>query len=153
LNLLKHKIDITYDAVLNDLILNNSNAIKYIIEFAADESVHSILNLTFKEILLAVYQKIINHEHKSEILIILEEDMKSAECKCFTGRITRLVNCLSGFDDDVVIKISDNEQIGNVLSAMRNKYEKDDEFKENAIKQLLELGYSLSVINEWIDNM
>jgi len=79
--------------------------------------------------------------------------MKSAECKCFTGRITRLVNCLSGFDDDVVIKISDNEQIGNVLSVMRNKYEKDDEFRENAIKQLLELGYDLSVINEWIDNM
>ena len=79
--------------------------------------------------------------------------MRSAECKCFTGRITRLVNCLSGFDDDVVIKISDNEQIGNVLSAMRTKYENDDEFRENAIKQLLELRYDLSVINEWINNM
>jgi len=64
-----------------------------------------------------------------------------------------LVNCLSGFDDDVVIKISDNEQIGNVLSAMRTKYENNDEFRENAIKQLLELRYDLSVINEWINNM
>ena len=84
--------------------------------------------------------------------------MKSAECKCFTRRITRLVNCLSCFDNvhfvyDVVIKISDNEQIGNVLSVMRNKYEKDNEFRENAIKHLSELGYDLSVINEWIDNM
>ena len=83
-------------------------------DYSSDESVHSILNLTFKEILLAVYQKIINHEHKLEILEILNEEMKSAECKCFTGRITRLVNCLSGFDNDVVIKIADNEQIGNV---------------------------------------
>jgi len=63
--------------------------------------------------------------------------MKSAECKCFTRKITRLVNCLSGFDNahfvyDVVIKISDNEQIGNVLLAIRSKYKKDDEFKENA---------------------
>jgi len=36
---------------------------------------------------------------------------------------------------------------------MRSKYEKDDEFKENSIKQLLELGYDLSVVNEWINNM
>ena len=61
--------------------------------------------------------------------------MKSADCKCFTGRITRLVNCLLSFDDDVVIKISDNEQISNVLLAIKSKYEKDKEFKENAIKQ------------------
>jgi len=39
------------------------------------------------------------------------------------------------------------------LSVMRSKYEKDDEFKENSIKQLLELGYDLSVVNEWINNM
>ena len=79
--------------------------------------------------------------------------MKSAKCKCFTERITQLVNCLSGFDDEAIIKISDNDQIGNVLSAMRSKYDKDNEFRENAIKQLLELGYDLSVVNEWIDNM
>jgi len=36
---------------------------------------------------------------------------------------------------------------------MRSKYEKDDEFKENAIKHLSELSYELSVVNEWKDNM
>ena len=97
---MKYKIDIAYDNVLNDLILNNSNTISlvachlslvtchfvyrisyivyrisYIIEFAADESVYSILDLTFKKILLAVYQKIINYKHKLEILIILAEEM------------------------------------------------------------------------------
>ena len=59
-----------------------------------------------------------------------------------------MVNCLSGFDDGIVIKISDNEQISNVLLATRSKYEKNKEYKENAIKRLLELGYNLSVINE-----
>ena len=51
--------------------------ILYIIEFAADDSVHSVLNLTFKEILLAVYPKIINHKHESEILAILAEKMST----------------------------------------------------------------------------
>ena len=63
------QIHCTYNDILKDLISNNLNATdlvtSYIIKFAADESVHSILNLTFKKILLAVYQKIINHEHKS----------------------------------------------------------------------------------------
>ena len=74
--------------------------------------------------------------------------MKSAKCKCFTEKITRLVNCLSNFNNNVVIKISDNEQIGNVLLVMRSKYK-----KENTIKHLSKLSYDLSVINEWKDNM
>ena len=37
------------------------------------------------------------------------------ECKCFTGRISRLVNCLNGFTDLVNINIEDNQQIGNII--------------------------------------
>ena len=79
--------------------------------------------------------------------------MKSAECKCFTGRVTRLVNCLCGFESDITIKIADNEQIGNIISLLRNKYNDDNKFIEESRKQLLELGYSIDVINEWLDNI
>ena len=37
--------------------------------------------------------------------------MLDSECKCFTGRITRLINCQNGFSDLVKINISDNQQI------------------------------------------
>ena len=33
--------------------------------------------------------------------------MNDAECKCFTGRISRLVNCLFGYTNKVSIEISD----------------------------------------------
>jgi hypothetical protein len=79
--------------------------------------------------------------------------MKSAECKCFTGRITRLVSCLCGFEEDIIIKISDNEQIGNIISRMRQKYLDDEKFKEESKKQLQELGYSIEIINEWIEHI
>jgi len=47
--------------------------------------------------------------------------MNESVCKCFTGRISRLVNCLAGFDPLVSIQIADNEQIANVISiAERN---------------------------------
>jgi hypothetical protein len=39
---------------------------------------------------------------------------------CFTGRISRLVNCLSGFDDIINIGISDSEQLGIIISVVKN---------------------------------
>ena len=36
--------------------------------------------------------------------------------KCFTDKISRLVNCLSGYSDKVEIKISENEEISNIIS-------------------------------------
>ena len=47
--------------------------------------------------------------------------MNDSVCKCFTGRMSRLINCLNGFDDLVEIKISDKEQIGNIIVTIRNK--------------------------------
>ena len=152
-NLIKNKPTITYENILEDLISNNSLAIDYITEFCSYDSVHQELNLTFKELFIAVYQRIICHEHKKEILKLLEEEMKSAECKCFTGRVTRLVNCLCGFEEDIVIKIADNEQIGNVIAIIRNKFIDDDEFKKESKTQLLELRYTIEIINEWLDNI
>ena len=104
--------------------------------------------------MIAVYQRIINHQHKKEILKILDEEIQSSQDKCFTGRITRLVSCLCGFENDIKLEIADNEQIGNIISLIQNKYGNDiDKIKEESRKQLLELGYSIEVINDWLDNL
>jgi len=47
--------------------------------------------------------------------------MQESECKCFTGRISRLVICLSGYSDKVEIKISENEEISNIINIIMNK--------------------------------
>jgi hypothetical protein len=36
---------------------------------------------------------------------------------------------------------------------LRNKYDDDSKFIEESRKQLLELGYSIAIINEWLDNI
>ena len=56
-----------------------------------------------------------------EIQKRLNEEMQESECKCFTGRISRLVNCLSGYSDKVKIKISENEEISNIISIIMKK--------------------------------
>ena len=82
--------------------------------------------------------------------------MNDSLCKCFTGRISRLVNCLNGFDVNIIINISDSEQIGNIIILIKNqligenKY--DLESHKNLVKiNLLEKGYELNIIEEWLE--
>ena len=55
-----------------------------------------------------------------EIQKKLNEEMQESEYKCFTGRISRLVNCLSGYSDKVEIKISEYEEISNIIAISLN---------------------------------
>jgi len=69
--------------------------------------------------------------------------------------MSRLVNCLNGYDSCVVINISDTEQIGYAIQMVGQELETKREYsvekhKELVKKALLERGYTDTVINEWI---
>jgi hypothetical protein len=77
--------------------------------------------------------------------------MEDGLCKCFTGRLSRLVNSLSGYSDKVSINISSAEEIGNIISIMKDKYGDDtDKLRMNVEKELIQRGYEKEVIDEWI---
>lgn len=148
-----------YDNV-NEMIINDSTLTSHtkesLLEYSTDKDVHSVLQITFGELLVAVWNRIVVNDHCTEIKKILNQEMSDAECKCFTGRMARLINCLNGFDSDVDIKISDNEQIGTVISVVREQLEIKNEYtiekhKSIATKRLEELGYSQQTIQSWID--
>ena len=82
--------------------------------------------------------------------------MIDSHCKCFTGRISRLVNCLNGFTDLVKINISNNQQIGNIIIIIKEKLELENNYsvekhKELVIKELIERDFNEIIIKEWID--
>ena len=93
----------------------------------------------------------------------MDTEMQDAECKCFTGRMSRLVNCLNGFDDRIKIHISDNEQIGNIISVERTRIASSSSsskmtepelvalLKANVALALKERAYSDALIQEWIE--
>jgi hypothetical protein len=146
--------DNIYELIINDNILTDKTK-EVIVEYCNDNEIHSLLNLTFKEIFIAVWSKIIINEHINEIKHILNEEMNNSICKCFTGRISRLINCLNGFDDDIKINISDNEQIGYIISNVGGMLEKSnnysvDEHRKIVKKELEERGYDNSIIEEWL---
>ncbi len=125
-----------------------------LIEYSNYEDVHTELNITFKELLIYVINRIEINPHKDEIKRILNDEIKDSLCKCFTGRISRLINCLNGFDPEVNITISDNEQISQIIILTRELLSKDytvEKHKELTIKELKERGYSDDIIKEWID--
>ena len=83
-------------------------------------------------------------------------EMNDALCKCFTGRISRLVNCLNGFDTNIKINISDNEQIGNIIILIKNKLIGENKYnlethKQLVIENLLDKQYDMTTINEWLE--
>ena len=121
-------------------------------EYCNDNTVHS-LNVTFSDLLKRVWNRITKHEHKEEIFKVLDEEMENAECKCFTGRISRLVNVLNGYYDDINIKISDNAQIGTIISVIKQQYKGNnvDELKELIRKELKERNIDEKVIDEWVE--
>ena len=69
----------------------------------------------------------------------------------FTGRLTRLLNTLVGFYDDIELQISHSEQITNIIIELKNKFPSDEELRDADRKELLERKYSKTIINEWLN--
>ncbi|NCW90370.1 MAG: leucine-rich repeat domain-containing protein, partial [Rhodocyclales bacterium] len=130
-----------------------------LIEYMKCQDVHTRLNVTFTEVLQVVYSYICNKEEcKEELWKRMNEEMNDSDCKCFTGRITRLVNTLTGFDPNVSIQILPNEQISNVIIAVKERLDNKnnysvEEHKRIAAEELLERGYEKEVISLWLDNI
>ena len=135
-----------------------------LLEYCGDPKVHGTFQLTFAELLVAVWSHILTYpsDVRNEIWKVMDTEMQDAECKCFTGRMSRLVNCLNGFDDRIKIQISDNEQIGNIVAVERNRLfamgatditesELVSLLKTNVALALKERAYSDAVIQEWIE--
>ena len=120
-----------------------------LLNYCDDETEHSVYLVTFKEVFQHVISRIVRHQDANEIFKILNEEIKDTICKCFTGRMTRLVNVLNGFCDDITIQIGSNEQIANVIISLQKKYE-GDELVSQVRKELEERDYDNEIINEWL---
>jgi hypothetical protein len=163
-NIISDKPDINFDTMINEIIHNEdgmNDATKQILtEFVENTEVHSVLGITFKELLLSVWSIIRRkpQEARRYVIEILNIEMTDSVCKCFTGRMSRLINCLNGIDERVSITISDNEQIGNIIVSIMKKLQEKSEYtielhRELVEKELIERGFSNDIIQIWIDSI
>ena len=167
-NIITDKPDIDFDTMLSEIIninIDNTDGMndetkQILLEFVENTEVHSVLGITFKELLLSVWSIIRKKtpEERRCIIEILNIEMTDSVCKCFTGRMSRLINCLNGIDDRVSITISDNEQIGNIIISIMKKLEEKSQYtielhRELVEKELLERGFTQDIIQIWIDSI
>jgi Leucine-rich repeat (LRR) protein len=156
-NILNVPKTINKDSLIQNLLKSNMNqkSIKLLLKYCQNDSVHSVLNITFEETLFHIleYINLELKEHKNEIYSILETEILDSEYKCFTGRISRLINCLNGFTPLVEIKIPDNMEISNIIVMMKQNYKGNDEneLKDLIKKELQERNYSKEVIEEYLE--
>ena len=150
-NLLKPiKTPYKYNYLDDDILTQQTK--EQLIEYSNCKDIHTQLECTFEEVLNAVFYEIntFDVEKQESSKKRINEEMLDGLCMCFTGRLSRLVNSLSGLSDKVLIKISDNEEISNIIILAKHKYEKIEDIKEYIEKELLERGYDNKIINEWL---
>jgi hypothetical protein len=160
-DLKKYNIDQLHTLILwlqtNNLLTETSTQLLF--EYVADTTVHSLLLLTFSEVLWFIIQTIITDFPdiiQAEIFKILNQEIIDANCRCFTGRMNRVINCLNGFSPLVTINIKDGEQIGNIIILVKNKLELTgvytiEQHKTEVEKELLERNYDIETIRTWLE--
>jgi len=161
-NLLRDNLvidDSSFERLLNEITQDSvltKKAKEQLIEYSENKDIHMELQVNFQEVLYYVWNRICNSKDGDQIKTILSQEMDDADCKCFTGRITRLVNTLNGFYHDIQIQINCTEQIGNIMEIIRNKLKNENQytiekFKNELEKALKERNYEEKVINEWLE--
>ena len=137
--------------MLNDNVLDCK---ELILEYCGNNEIHTKLNLSFKELFCYVWHIVKESENANEIKRIMNIEMRDAECQCFTGRISRLINCLNGFTPLVNININDSAQIANIIKIVATNLGDSysvERHKNGVEKELKDRGYDDNVIREWLE--
>jgi Leucine-rich repeat (LRR) protein len=145
----KPSIENVLEEIINDKNLDISTK-EQLIEYCEDKTIHYHINLTFDEVLCYIWQAISENKYNVEIKNILNGEMKDSMCICFYGKLSRLVNCLNDFDERVSIKISDKQQILNIIIKIMNTFDDVEVQKKEANTRLLELGYDKKTMDEYL---
>ena len=120
-------IEQVHEVIVKDEILTE-DCKQALLEYSADTNVHSELHLTFGEALRYVFSRIQSNPNADGIKGVLNQEMSDSLCKCFTGRITRLINCLNVLDPLVEINLlSENEMINMICQQVYELLKEQEE--------------------------
>uniref|UniRef100_A0A6C0KFX0 Uncharacterized protein n=1 Tax=viral metagenome TaxID=1070528 RepID=A0A6C0KFX0_9ZZZZ len=105
-----------------------------LLRIVIDRAVYGHSNMTLTTILAKMWTYIQDSEHREELEKRLVEELIESNNKCSSGYVSRIVNTLSGFDEQMSISISFEDQIiANLegrLNACITRMEDPDEMDE-----------------------
>jgi hypothetical protein len=109
--------------------------------------------VTYFEIFKKIWEITETHEHKEEMRSILRHDIWESKDVCFTGKVTKMVNSMSGFIPEINIGYSENEQINNIVIMIMRKAEIDStiNIRDEVKKELDLLKIDEEKQKNWLD--
>lgn len=132
---------------------------KFIEALCSRKSICSKSKVTFGELFRYFWNRIRNSDDRDEILkIFIKSNLPEMRIVCFVGRISRVVNCLNGFFEDISVGISIEQQIQMKYNLVYKKYQNlsNTPLKYNILcyyhfKELLEeLKLDDKKMNDWL---
>ena len=146
------------ETYLNNNTILTSQVKSILLNDCNNNTVHCTLNITYLDLFKRVISIIETKENKNDILEIMNQEIIDSSDKCFTGKMSRLINVLNGNDERINIKISDNDDMNNTVICIKNKLLKEniytlEQHKLLAKKELIEKGYEEKIINTFCDSI
>ena len=136
------------ESITEDIILTETTK-RLLFEFLNINDIHGELYCSFKDLLLHVWALIEEHEERNELKRILNQEISDSQCKCFTGRLSRLLNVLNGYYDDLVkITISLNEQKNQIMILALNNFTTKEEQETYIRREFEERGFE--DVEDWL---
>lgn len=161
-------LNIDIKKIFNEWIIDpvlSSSCKDEIYKMYADKTEHVTLKMNYKDIFTMVWAFI--HDTKvsgftseviKEIKTIMSNGIMEVAGMCFTGKTTVLISCLCGFTDKVNIGLTESEELGNIIIAVKRQLIKTGDYsiekhKENVTKAMKERGFKDDIISVWVDNI
>jgi CRISPR/Cas system-associated endoribonuclease Cas2 len=110
-----------------------------LIRIGLDRAVYGTSNVSLSTILSHVWTYIQDSEFKAELEKRLLEELVESNNKCSTGYASRLVNTLSGFDENMSVTISYEDQIVSNLEGRLNariRLIQNEEYMEKVLTEM-----------------
>lgn len=108
-------------------------------------------DVTYKDLFYAVMEYAETHEHNEGIKGIMNDVIPKNVNVCFTGRISRLIDCLNGIADFVKIHIDNATQMQLIVKKTAEKHNTIDEYIMAVSKELDERCYDKEDISFTLD--
>lgn len=138
-----------------------------IVSFISNKDVHSAACVTYEQVFVKVWDRIQNPDKyqakwidgirpdTNNMIARLKQEIQESANMCFTGRLSRLVNTLMGFYNDINMHIGTTDQINARINQVMSKYGdlSIEEQKEKIRESLREIDVEPERIEEWIANI
>jgi Leucine-rich repeat (LRR) protein len=150
-NLMRDTFTMDKEDIIKQLIEESPNCLQSLLCYLDDKNVHSTLYLTFFEVFVKVWGRIIGSDFKADLIKRLDKEIMESEYKSFTGRISRLLNVLVGYFGDINVTISNSERISTIISSVLNGREMSEEIKEKCREYLKKADIEEDEIEKSLD--